>query len=86
MLKKAAIPDVESKKQYGLVMNGGGVKGIAFVGALLELKERVNVTFTAFGGASAGAITAAVLALGYDAETIQEIMARQPFGDFLDDN
>lgn len=72
------------KLQLGLVMNGGGVKGLAFVGALYELTERcAHVEFTAFGGASAGAIGATALAMGHDVETLGHILHELPFSCLL---
>ena len=49
------------------VFEGGGAKGIAYVGALLALKER-KCWFRAVAGASAGAITAALIASGLPPE------------------
>lgn len=69
--------------RYGLVLNGGGVKGAAFGGALLEFDNRVEVKFSSFCGTSAGAILAASLAMGYGSETIARILEGQRFSDFL---
>ncbi|HEY53100.1 MAG TPA: hypothetical protein G4N94_06550 [Caldilineae bacterium] len=51
--------------QYDLVFEGGGAKGMAFVGALQVLEEN-DITFDRLLGTSAGAITATFLAAGYD--------------------
>ena len=49
-----------------LVFEGGGVKGIAYVGALRELKKRgILPMIQRAGGTSAGAINAVLLALRY---------------------
>jgi predicted acylesterase/phospholipase RssA len=45
---------------YG-VFEGGGAKGVAYAGALLAMAER-KCWFRAVAGASAGAITAALVA------------------------
>jgi NTE family protein len=50
--------------KYGLVFEGGGAKGMAFVGAYEELVERGH-TCGRLLGTSAGAITAAFIAAGY---------------------
>ncbi len=58
-----------------LAFKGGGVKGIAFVGALQELDKRNllgNVQRVA--GTSAGALVAAMYALGYSIDHIYTIM------------
>ncbi len=51
--------------QYDLVFEGGGAKGMVFVGAL-EAFEGAELTFRRLLGTSAGAITATLLAAGYD--------------------
>jgi hypothetical protein len=50
--------------KYDLVFEGGGAKGMAFVGAYEELAERGH-TCGRLLGTSAGAITAAFIAAGY---------------------
>lgn len=57
-----------------LVFEGGGVKGIAYCGALGVLDERGILSWIRrVGGASAGAINATILALGY---TVDEKFGR----------
>lgn len=51
--------------QYDLVFQGGGAKGMAFVGAMEEFEQRKH-SFRRLVGTSAGAINAALLAAGYD--------------------
>ena len=54
-----------------LVMEGGGIRGIAYGGALLELEQRgILRELRRVGGTSAGAIQAALLAVGYSAQEI----------------
>jgi len=50
--------------KYDLVFEGGGAKGMAFVGACEEFVERGH-TYGRLLGTSAGAITAALVAAGY---------------------
>lgn len=57
-----------------LVLEGGGVKGIALVGAAAELLRRYRVERVA--GSSAGAVLAAFLAAGLDADAVLERAAR----------
>jgi NTE family protein len=56
---------------YDVVFEGGGAKGIAFVGGCAELLARGH-TFDRMLGTSAGAITATLLAAGY---TTDEMLA-----------
>ena len=62
-----------------LVMEGGGIRGIAYGGALLELEQRgVLAGLTRVGGTSAGAIQAALLAVGYSAQEIIDVVNATP--------
>lgn len=56
--------------QYDLVFEGGGAKGMVFVGALQELEARGH-TFGRLLGTSAGAITATFVAAGF---AVQEML------------
>lgn len=51
------------------VLQGGGAKGIAHVGALRAL-EKANVRFCGYAGTSAGAIVAALATAGYTADNM----------------
>jgi NTE family protein len=66
-----------------LVFEGGGVKGIGLVGAVSVLEERgyqpQNVA-----GTSAGAIVATLLAAGYNAADLKEIILDLDFNRFKD--
>jgi NTE family protein len=62
-----------------LVMEGGGIRGIAYGGALQELEQRgVLAGIQRVGGTSAGAIQAALLAVGYSAAEIIDIVNHTP--------
>jgi NTE family protein len=69
-----------------LVMEGGGIKGIAYGGALLELeKNGVLQNITRVAGTSAGAIQACLLSVGYTPKEIIEIVNKTPIETFNDD-
>ena len=69
-----------------LVMEGGGIKGIAYGGALQELeKNGVLQNITRVAGTSAGAIQACLLAVGYSPKEIVEIVNQTPIETFNDD-
>lgn len=64
------------------IFEGGGAKGITHVGALAAL-EREKVTLAGVAGSSAGAIVAALIAVGYSAQEIYDpgktnILRRDP--------
>jgi len=59
--------------QYDLVFEGGGAKGMVFVGALRVFEEQGH-TFGRLLGTSAGAITATLLAAGYPAPELLTVL------------
>ena len=70
-----------------LVFEGGGVKGIAYVGALRELVNRAILKDIArVGGTSAGAITAILVGLNYSLDEIDSILRNLDFKKFMDDS
>lgn len=56
------------------VFSGGGMKALAFIGAI-EVLEEYNYEFVRTAGTSAGAITAALLAAGYTSRELKEIFS-----------
>src|ERR1044072_1217191 len=68
-----------------LVFEGGGVKGIAYGGAL-EVLEQSQITpqIEKVAGTSAGAITATMVSLGYTAGELIEIMMGLDFSKLED--
>lgn len=74
-----------TKTYKNLVFEGGGVKGIAYGGALVELDKRGLLDgITRVAGTSAGRITATLLAVGYTGEEISDIITDTDFNDFAD--
>lgn len=69
--------------KYDAVFQGGGVKGIAFAGALKRFEEE-GVGFRRYAGTSAGAITAGLCSAGYDAEELKDILWSTDFTEFAD--
>lgn len=65
------------------VFSGGGMKAIAFVGALQVMEER-GYQFNRVAGTSAGALVAALIASGYKSKDITEIMENTQFGELVD--
>lgn len=72
------------KKPVDLVFQGGGIKGIGLVGAYKVLEER-GYRPENMAGASAGAIVAALVAAGYSADELYEIMGNLNFNQFKDE-
>src|SRR5215212_3215081 len=67
-----------------LVFEGGGIKGIGLAGAYKVLEER-GYQPEIMAGASAGAIVAALLAAGYSADELYDIMGNLKFNEFKDE-
>ena len=82
--------DAAGQQYVDLVMEGGGVLGIALMGYVYVL-EQCGLRFLSIAGTSAGAITALMLAgLGVPSqaktETALPILAGMPMADFVDGN
>lgn len=73
---------VSNQHPRALIMKGGGVKGLALIGALKELEK--YFTFDTFAGTSAGAIAASLLGAGYRPTEIEKILDKKEFNDFKD--
>lgn len=65
----------------GLVLSGGGAKGIAHVGLIKALEEN-NIPIDYITGTSMGSIVGALYAMGYTPDEMLEIMTSQEFLDW----
>lgn len=91
-LSKEEIYDINKKlkddivgNDYGLadaVFAGGGVRGIAFLGAL-KCFDQVGIKFRKVGGTSAGAITAALVAAEIPTDDLATIVGGLDFTKLL---
>jgi len=84
---------IKTNKNYKyIVFSGGSVKGICFAGALLTL-EKLGIMYDSnniskikgYGGSSAGAIVAALMAVGYTPTELKEMMISLDTTNFFDD-
>ena len=72
---------------HNLVFEGGGVKGIAYAGALEVLQEKgILPLIERVAGTSAGAITAALLAVGFTPAEIRSTLSQTDVAEFKDDS
>lgn len=70
-----------------LCFEGGGVKGIAYAGALRVLEQQnVLPDIRRVAGTSAGAITATLVALGATSDQVYQIVGGTNFRTFMDDS
>ena len=75
----------DERHRADAVFEGGGVKGIAFAGAIAAAERDAGVTeWVNLAGTSAGSIVAALLASGYDATGIQKLLADAKYSRFAD--
>ena len=59
--------------KINLVCQGGGVRGIAHIGALCALED-YGFTFNCFSGTSVGALVTSLMAVGYSAYEVKKIL------------
>ncbi|WP_201713466.1 patatin-like phospholipase family protein [Rossellomorea arthrocnemi] len=67
------------------VFSGGGIKGLALIGAYQAIEEK-GYTFKRLAGTSAGAVIAAFIAAGYSSREILKIMDDVDLKKLLDSN
>ncbi|HSW57431.1 MAG TPA: patatin-like phospholipase family protein [Dehalococcoidales bacterium] len=68
-----------------LVFEGGGVKGIAYLGAMEVLEEKgILKDISRVGGTSVGAINAVLVGLGYSNAEQREVLWNLDFKNFMD--
>jgi len=68
-----------------LCLEGGGVKGIAYAGALRELEENGYITLSELkgvAGSSAGAIAALLISIGYTVDEMEKVLLEMNFNDY----
>ena len=84
---ESEFEEVRKKMDYKcLVFSGGSIKGISYCGSL-EVLERCGVLgrVKGFAGTSAGSITASLVALGFSAKEITDLMKEIDFKSLVDD-
>ena len=77
--------DVEKDPKIGLVLSGGGAKGMAHIGALKVIEE-AGIEIDYIGGSSMGAIVGALYASGYSARELDSLFTVTNVGSLIQDN
>lgn len=75
----------EEDLKVGLVLSGGGAKGLAHIGALKVIEES-GVRIDYIGGTSMGAIIGALYASGYSAQQLDSIFRQTDFSSLIQDD
>ncbi|MBW3584307.1 MAG: patatin-like phospholipase family protein [Cyanobacteria bacterium 0813] len=82
ILSKFPPPDENGEIYADGVFEGGGVRGVAFLGALRCCSD-LGIRWRKLAGTSAGAITAAVLATDLSIDDLEEILGQLDYSIFL---
>ena len=77
--------DAETPKKIGLVLSGGGAKGMAHIGALKVIEE-AGIQIDYIGGTSMGAIVGGLYASGYSAFELDSLFRNTNFQEIIQDN
>ena len=73
------------RKKVGLVLSGGGAKGVAHLGVIKAIEE-AGIPIDYIAGTSMGAIVGGLYAIGYSVEDLEKYVANQNWTEiFLDD-
>ena len=79
-IRAAEQPDTHlSHQSVGLVLSGGGAKGIAHIGVIKALEEN-NIPIDYIAGTSMGAIVGSLYACGYTPEEMMALIKSPEFG------
>lgn len=81
ILAQAEKEDVK----VGLVLSGGGAKGLAHIG-VLKIIEEAGVRIDYIGGTSMGAVVGGLYASGYNAAQLDSIFRKVNFDNIIQDN
>ncbi|MFN3580451.1 MAG: patatin-like phospholipase family protein [Pseudomonas sp.] len=73
-----------SEMRTGLVLSGGGARGLAHIGVLKQLEEQ-NIPIHAIAGTSMGAVIGGLYAAGYSADEIEQIALELDWANTLSD-
>lgn len=73
---------LSGQQRVGLVLSGGGAKGIAHIGVIKALEEN-NIPIDYIVGTSMGAVVGAFYAAGYSPEEIEAIVINPTFQDWV---
>ena len=75
------VPSVMAeRKKVGLVLGGGGAKGVAHIGVLKVLEE-AGIPIDYIAGTSMGAIVGGLYSVGYNAAEIDSMVRLQDWRD-----
>ena len=74
----------KGRKKVGVVLSGGGAKGMAHIGAL-KVIERAGIPVDFITGTSMGSLVGGLYAIGYDAQTLDSLVRAQDWTYLISD-
>ena len=74
----------ESRKKVGIVLSGGGAKGVAHIGALKVIRE-AGIPIDYIAGTSMGSIVGGLSAIGYNPHQLDSMVKAQDWSFILSD-
>ncbi|MDH5737790.1 MAG: patatin-like phospholipase family protein, partial [Gammaproteobacteria bacterium] len=77
--------DDKDGEKIGLVLSGGGARGLAHIGVLRALEEK-QISISAIAGTSMGAVIGALYATGKSPDEIETLAAELNWGHALEDD
>ncbi len=84
MLLFFCLESFGQRKKVGIVLSGGGAKGVAHIGVLKVLEE-AGIPIDYISGTSMGAIVGGLYSVGYDAKTLDSLVRVQNWSFLLGD-
>ncbi|MFR1242446.1 MAG: patatin-like phospholipase family protein, partial [Butyricimonas faecihominis] len=79
------LPTVEAqRKRVGVVLSGGGAKGVAHIG-VLKVLEKAGIPVDVIVGTSMGSIVGGLYAIGYSADQLDSLVRVQDWMFLLSD-
>ena len=66
---------MDNNFKYTCLFGGGAIRGVSYIGAVKALEE-LGIIPDRLAGSSVGSIFAALLAVGYNAEELKDILSR----------
>lgn len=83
-IPSTAQPQQPGRKKVGIVLSGGGAKGIAHIGAL-KVIEKAGIPVDYIVGTSMGSIIGGLYSIGYSPEQLDSMVRRQDWTFLLSD-
>ena len=76
--------DAPKRKKVGVVLSGGGAKGMAHIG-VLKVLERAGIPVDVITGTSMGSIIGGLYAIGYNANSLDSVVRKQDWSFVITD-